>query len=151
MYNGLGVRFADFISYSLNIPWKWNNLVSLRPNYFIFIGYLKTGGGGGARANPLTPTPGSATARVYIIGPWNVSHRRAMKARQSLRCSHTQSMDADQDSNQAIWPITPLDTSLAHMRLVPKPRMQAIPGEYYIYSASIKSYQYQSFDISENI
>ena len=28
-----------------NIPsWKRNNLVSLRPNYFIFIGYLKTGG-----------------------------------------------------------------------------------------------------------
>ena len=41
----VGVRFADFISYFLNIPWKRNNLVSLRPNYFIFIGYLKTGGG----------------------------------------------------------------------------------------------------------
>ena len=25
----------------LNIPWKWNNLVSLRPNYFIFMGYLR--------------------------------------------------------------------------------------------------------------
>ena len=29
----------------LNIVWKWNNLVSLKPNYFIFTGYLKTGGG----------------------------------------------------------------------------------------------------------
>ena len=29
----------------LNIPWKWNNMVSLRPNYFNFIGYLKGGGG----------------------------------------------------------------------------------------------------------
>ena len=34
---GVGVCFADFI---LNIPWKLNNLVSVRPNYFIFIGYL---------------------------------------------------------------------------------------------------------------
>ena len=42
-----GVRFADFISSFLNIPWKSNNLVSLRLNYFIFTGYLKTGGGGG--------------------------------------------------------------------------------------------------------
>ena len=25
----------------LNIPWKWNNLVSVRPNYFIFMGYLR--------------------------------------------------------------------------------------------------------------
>ena len=40
-------RFADFISSFLNIPGKCNNLVSLRPNYFISIGYLKTGGGGG--------------------------------------------------------------------------------------------------------
>ena len=31
----------------LNIRWKWNNLVSLRPNCFIFMEYLKTGGGGG--------------------------------------------------------------------------------------------------------
>ena len=45
MYKGVGVCLADFISFILNIPWKWNtcNLVSLRPNYFIFIGYLKTG------------------------------------------------------------------------------------------------------------
>ena len=48
-----GVRFADFISFFLNIPWKWKNLVLRRPNYFIFIGYLKTGGGRGIRANPL--------------------------------------------------------------------------------------------------
>ena len=41
MYKGVGVRIADFISFFLNIP------VSLRPNYFIFIGYLKTRGGGG--------------------------------------------------------------------------------------------------------
>ena len=25
----------------LNIRWKWNNLVSVRPNYFIFMGYLR--------------------------------------------------------------------------------------------------------------
>ena len=39
MYNGVGFRFADFIVFVLNIPWKWNNLVSLRPNYLIFIGF----------------------------------------------------------------------------------------------------------------
>ena len=25
----------------LNILWKWNNLLSVRPNYFIFMGYLR--------------------------------------------------------------------------------------------------------------
>ena len=51
-----GVRFADFISFFLNIQWKWNNLVSLRPNHFIFIGYLKMGGGWeGVQANILNP------------------------------------------------------------------------------------------------
>ena len=33
-----GVRCADFNSFFLNIP--LNNLVSPRPNYVIFIGYL---------------------------------------------------------------------------------------------------------------
>ena len=41
MYEGKVVRFTDCISFFLNIPWKGNNLVSLRPNYLIFIGYLK--------------------------------------------------------------------------------------------------------------
>ena len=50
---GVGVRFSDFIPFFLNTPWKWNNLVSLRPNYFIFIGYLKTGARRGVQANPL--------------------------------------------------------------------------------------------------
>ena len=44
-----------FISFFLNIPWKWNNLVSLRPTYFTFIGYFKRGGSDGVRANPLKP------------------------------------------------------------------------------------------------
>ena len=55
MYEGLGVGFADLTSFFFNILWKWNNLVSLRPNYFIFIGYLKTGGREGVRANLLNP------------------------------------------------------------------------------------------------
>ena len=55
MYKGVGVRFADWIYFSLNIPWKWNNLVSLRPNYFIFIGYLKNWGQGGVKANLPNP------------------------------------------------------------------------------------------------
>ena len=60
MYKDVGVRSADFIYFFLNIPWKWNKLVSMRPNYLIFIGYLKTGGGEGGRANSWTPS-GSAT------------------------------------------------------------------------------------------
>ena len=60
MYKSVGVRFADFTSLFLNILWKWNNLVSPRPNYFIFMGYFKTRGREGIQANPLNPT-GSAT------------------------------------------------------------------------------------------
>ena len=61
-----GFASADFISFFLNIPipWKWNNLVSLKPNYFIFIRYLKMGGGGGReggfKLTTWTPS-GSAT------------------------------------------------------------------------------------------
>ena len=51
-FKGMEVRFAGFISFSLSIPRKCNNLVSLRPNYYIFIGHLKTGGREGIRANP---------------------------------------------------------------------------------------------------
>ena len=55
-YKGVGVRFADFISFFLNMPWKRDNLVSGRPNYFIFIGYLKTRGReGGSSEPPLDP------------------------------------------------------------------------------------------------
>ena len=62
IYEGVGVRFADFISFYLNIPWKWNNLVLPRPNYFIYIGYLKTvvGEGRGLEQTPWT-TSRSAT------------------------------------------------------------------------------------------
>ena len=42
MLKGVEVHFAYFISYFLNIPSK-----RLRPNYFIFIRYLKTQGGKG--------------------------------------------------------------------------------------------------------
>ena len=58
-----GVRFAYFISFFLNISWKWNNFiswkwnnfVSVRPNYFIFIEYLKTGGREGDSSKPPEP------------------------------------------------------------------------------------------------
>ena len=49
-------RFVDSISFFLSIQWKWNNLVSLRPNYFIFIGYLKIRRQeGGLSETPLKP------------------------------------------------------------------------------------------------
>ena len=47
--------FFFFISFCFNIQWKWNNLVSLRPNYFIFIGYLNTLGREGVRVTPHEP------------------------------------------------------------------------------------------------
>ena len=47
IYKGDGVCFTDFISFYLNISRKWNNLVSLRANYFIFHGIFENGGGGG--------------------------------------------------------------------------------------------------------
>ena len=46
MYRGVGGSLCWFYLIFLNIPWKWNNLVSLRPNYFIFKGYFKVVGGG---------------------------------------------------------------------------------------------------------
>ena len=68
MFKGLGVRFADFISFFFNVTWKWNNLVSLRPNYLIFIGYLKTWGGEGVRANPLNPSGSTNVFYGHFIG-----------------------------------------------------------------------------------
>ena len=55
-----GWCFAALISFFLNSPCKCNNVV-LRPNYLIFIGYLKTGGGGLGAGRvleqiPLTPS-----------------------------------------------------------------------------------------------
>ena len=55
IYKGVEVRFADLI-----YPMKQR--VSLRTNYFIFIGYLNTGAGRGTQANPQTPS-GFATER----------------------------------------------------------------------------------------
>ena len=57
MCRGRGVHFAEFISTFSYIPWKWKNLVSLRPNYFIFHGILK-GGGGGVKRTPSGSTTG---------------------------------------------------------------------------------------------
>ena len=39
----------------LKFPMKMNDLVPSSPTYFIFIGYLKTGGMEGVRANPMKP------------------------------------------------------------------------------------------------
>ena len=53
VHSHCGSRVTDYVSFFLNTPWKWNSLVS--PNYFIFIGYLKTGGGGECEP-PLDPS-----------------------------------------------------------------------------------------------
>ena len=50
-----GGSFCWFYLIFFSIPWKWNNLVSVRPNYFIYIEYLKNGGGGGVARSPLNP------------------------------------------------------------------------------------------------
>ena len=60
MFKGVGVCFADFISFFINI---------LRPNSFIFMGYLKTGGRkGGSPEPPLDPP-------LQIICILNVSEK----------------------------------------------------------------------------
>ena len=41
----------------------------MRPNYFMFMGYLKTGGGGGVRAKPLKPS-GFVTAGPTFCHPY---------------------------------------------------------------------------------
>ena len=66
---GWKVGFADFISFILNIPSKWNNLVSMRPNYFLFIGYLKTGGREGGPPEPPLDPPLSLKAN-YTLALW---------------------------------------------------------------------------------
>ena len=85
-------RFADSISFFLNIPWKWNNLVSLRPNYFIFIGYWKTGGREGFRVNPLNLLIRHNTTKVCFLmiqhhSSWASSlwHRQVTKTQMSLQ------------------------------------------------------------------
>ena len=61
-------RFALLIlSFFLNMPWKWNNLVSLRPNYFIFIGYLKTGGREGFKWALWTPSESATAIQKQLI------------------------------------------------------------------------------------
>ena len=54
-WKGVWGSLCWFILSILNIPWKWNNLVSVRPDYFIFIGYLIAG-----MESEFTPS-GSAT------------------------------------------------------------------------------------------
>ena len=46
----------------LKFPMKMNDLVPSSPTYFIFIGYLKTGGMAGVRLEPPRSQTGSATA-----------------------------------------------------------------------------------------
>ena len=55
-------RFADFITFFLNIQWKWNKLV----NYIIFVGYLKAGEGGGRSSESLEPSLDSPLERCDI-------------------------------------------------------------------------------------
>ena len=59
---GWWTRFANFISFFINI--------SLRPNYFIFIRNIKTGGGGGSSERPEPPLD---SAHV------ETSHRRIIR------------------------------------------------------------------------
>ena len=68
-----GFRFADFISFFSNIPWKWNNLVSLRPNYFIIMGYLKMGSRISGKGFFMYKSVGGSLCWFYLIflnTPW---------------------------------------------------------------------------------
>ena len=58
----------------LNILWKWNNLVTVRPNYFIFMGYLrktreisKANPHNFIHMNPLSRNSGSATTMQPML------------------------------------------------------------------------------------
>ena len=59
----------------LNIPWKWNNLVSMRLNYFNFIGYLRKWDKISKTKlaptplymNPLSRNPGSAHVTAQLV------------------------------------------------------------------------------------
>ena len=50
MNKGVGVRFADFNSFFLNIPWKRKNLVSFHFHRIFFL--LEKGGGRGFERTP---------------------------------------------------------------------------------------------------
>ena len=67
MYQGVGVLSAEVITFFLNIRWKRNNLVSQRPNYFIFIGYLKTSAMEGFKWAPWTPLD-PPLSTYFLIG-----------------------------------------------------------------------------------
>ena len=61
IHKDVGGRFADFISFLLNI--------SMRPNYFILLGYLKTGGEGSSSEPPSESATGRSVclAEPHII------------------------------------------------------------------------------------
>ena len=57
VFRGVGGRFADFTSFFFfKYPWKWNNLVSPRPNFsFSYDIKKRNQGGGGFKQNPRNP------------------------------------------------------------------------------------------------
>ena len=61
IHKGVGGCFVDFISFLLNI--------SMRPNYYIFLGYLKTGRGGEFERTPSESATGRSVclAEPHII------------------------------------------------------------------------------------
>ena len=100
MYKYAGVRFADF-----NISWKWNNLVSLRPNYFIFIGYLKTGRRGGRSSEPPETTLDPPLPSIYSFsktGSYNISDGSSRTTETECRKIPTARSD-----NRAQWESNP--------------------------------------------
>ena len=53
----------------LNILWKWNNLVSVRPNYFIFMGYLRKMRYNQRSDPPPPPPPPTHTHTHTFLNP----------------------------------------------------------------------------------
>ena len=67
MYKGVRDSLCWFyIIFFFKYPMKMKNLVSLRPNFFIFIGYLKMGTEGEFKRTPWNPS-GSFTAQNFQI------------------------------------------------------------------------------------
>ena len=94
MYKGVGFRFADFISLFFNVPWKYNKLVSLRPNYFILIRDLKTGVGV-VRSEPPEPfldPPLNSSQKMnetFLSWIWILSIQHTLSNKQEIQNLYT--------------------------------------------------------------
>ena len=102
-----GVGFVDFISFFLNIPWKCNNLVSVRPNYYIFIGYLKMGDEEGSSSEPSEPPSWSATDYAWFL--FNVCFHLFQCTKKKIPLTNSEISESSIDKKSFAFTIKPKD------------------------------------------